>query len=211
MGWLFAAIYDPFMEVSEKACLQDWRAALLEDVRGRVLEIGAGTGRSLPYYSDEVTELVLLEPDRHMGARLLPRVPDRLRARTEIVHRPAGDTGLEAASFDVVFSSLVLCSVPDLDVALGEIVRVLKPGGRFIFLEHVADDERPDRLRWQHRLEPAWKFFAGGCHLTRHTDAAIERAGLVIDEIKRESIRKSNPLTRRSIRGVALKPSDRPG
>lgn len=100
MGWLFAAIYDPFMEVSEKACLQDWRAALLEDVRGRVLEIGAGTGRSLPYYSDEVTELVLLEPDRHMGARLLPRVPERVRERTEIVHRPAADTGLEAASFD---------------------------------------------------------------------------------------------------------------
>ena len=206
MGWLFAKIYDPFMEVSERACLQDWRAALLADVQGRVLEIGAGTGRSLPHYPSTVSQLVLLEPDPHMSARLRPRIPEHLRERTEIVSRSASETGLDDASFDAVFSSLVLCSVPDLDATLAELVRVLKPGGQLVFLEHVADDERPDRLRWQRWAEPVWKLCAGNCHLTRRTHAAIERAGLRIDEMRRESIRKSNPLTRRSIRGIAVKP-----
>lgn len=202
--WLFAKIYDPFMRGPEDACLRTWRTELLAEVHGRVLEIGAGTGSSVGCYPASVEQLVLDEPDAHMRKQLQARV--------------AGQPGVEVGSsgadrlehgddsFDFVFSSLVLCSVPDLPRSLAEIRRVLVPGGRLVFLEHVADDERPDRLRWQRRLEPLWKQVAAGCHLTRRTHEAIEAAGLRIESLERESIRKANPLTRRSIRGTATKP-----
>jgi ubiquinone/menaquinone biosynthesis C-methylase UbiE len=207
MGWLFSRIYDPFMCSAEKACLADWRRQLLQDVHGRVLEIGAGTGRSLPHYDDAVRELLLAEPDRHMAARLHRRIPDRLRRVTTVLDATAERSGLEGASVDAVFSSLVLCSVPDLGAALREIRRILVPGGRLVFLEHVADEGRPERFRWQRRLEPVWKRVAGNCHLTRRTADAIAAAGFEITQLERASIRKSNPLTRASIRGFATKPS----
>lgn len=206
MGRIFATIYDPFMAVSERACLQSWRATLLADVSGRVLEIGAGTGRSLAHYPATIERLVLAEPDRHMHGRLNARIPTALAPIVEVVEASAQRLPFRDASFDAVVSSLVLCSTPDLADALREVRRVLVPGGRLLFLEHVADDEHPRRLRWQRRVEPLWKRVAGGCHLTRRTDQAIEAAGLVIERMERESMRKSNPLTRRTIRGVARKP-----
>lgn len=210
MGRLFAAIYDPFMAATERACLQQWRSVLLADVAGRVIEIGPGTGQSLahyPHYPETVQRLVLAEPDRHMRARLAGRVPAALTDRVEIIDAPADRLPFDEGSFDAVVSSLVLCTVPDLEATLREIFRVLAPGGRLLFLEHVADDERPDRLRWQARLEPLWKRLAGGCHLTRRTDEAITAAGLQLEQLERASMRKANPLTRRSIRGVARKPA----
>lgn len=207
MGRLLAAIYDPFMAATERACLQQWRAALLADVAGRVLEIGAGTGQSLAHYPAAVQRLVLAEPDRSMRTRLAKRVPASLAGRVEIIDAPGERLPLAADSFDVVVSSLVLCTVPDPEATLAEVVRVLAPGGRLIFLEHVADDEHPDRLRWQTRLEPLWKRLAGGCHLTRRTHETITAAGLQLEQLERASMRKANPLTRRSIRGVARKPS----
>jgi ubiquinone/menaquinone biosynthesis C-methylase UbiE len=110
------------------------------------------------------------------------------------------------ASFDAVVGSLVLCSVRDQRAALAEIARVLEPGGRLVFLEHVAADARPARLKWQHRIEPVWKHLMGNCHLTRRTEAAIVAAGLRIERIERESIRKALPIVRPSIRGTARKP-----
>lgn len=206
MGRLFATIYDPFMAATERACLGPWRAALLADVHGRVLEIGAGTGRSLPCYPGSLQRLVLAEPDPHMRARLRARIPGALASVVELSDAPAERLPFPAASFDAVVSSLVLCTTPDLAGALQQIHRVLVPGGRLLFLEHVADDEHPARLRWQRRLEPLWRRVAGGCHLTRRTHQAIEAAGLSIEAIERASMRKANPLIRRSIRGVARKP-----
>jgi ubiquinone/menaquinone biosynthesis C-methylase UbiE len=102
-----------------------------------------------------------------------------------------------------VVSSLVLCSVQDPQAALAQIRRVLKPGGRLVFLEHVAADGKPNRLKWQRRIEPVWKHLMGNCHLTRRTEAAIEAAGFRIERIQRESMRKALPVCRPSIRGIA--------
>ncbi|MEM6990922.1 MAG: class I SAM-dependent methyltransferase [Myxococcota bacterium] len=206
MGWVLAKVYDPIMQGSERACLGAWRASLLADVGGRVLEIGAGTGRSLPHYSEAITQLVLLEPDPHMRRRLVRRVPARLAGVAEVVPGDAAQLAFDDGSFDAVVSSLVLCSVSDLPGTLAELHRVLAPGGRLVFVEHVADDARPGRLRWQRRLEPVWKRLVGGCHLTRRTHDAIADAGFVVESLTTESMRKANPLVRHSVRGIAVKP-----
>ena len=200
MSWLMAAVYDRFMKVSEEACLGKWRAELLRDLSGEVLEVGAGTGSTLGLYPKAVTRLVMAEPDPHMRRKLLEK-----RGTIEVSDAAAEKLPFEAASFDAVVCSLVLCSVRDQKSALAEIARVLKPGGKLVFLEHVAADGKPDRLKWQGRIEPVWKHLMGTCHLTRRTEAAIAAAGLDIESIQRESIRKALPIVRPSIRGVARK------
>ena len=205
MGRLTAALYDRFTRVSEVACLQEWRAALLRDLRGEVLEVGAGTGLNLPFYPSGVTRLVLSEPDPHMRRELTKKVRARNATQVEVWDASLKDLRVPAESFDAVVSTLVLCSVPRLDEALAEIRRVLRPRGQFLFLEHVAAENRPRRLRWQHRVEPLWVRLSGGCHLTRRTADAIVAAGFAITDLRRESMRKAWPLVRPTIRGVALK------
>ena len=205
MGRLMAAVYDRLTQSSEQACLLEWRAALLRDLAGNVLEVGAGTGANLPFYPPDVSRLVLSEPDPHMRRRLLRRVHAHRRDRAEVLDASLDQLPLPDESFDAVVGTLVLCSVPRPDLALAEILRVLKPGGRFLFLEHVAAEDRPRRLKWQRRLEPYWKRLAGNCHLTRRTADAIAAAGFVIVDLKRESMRKAWPLVRPTIRGTATK------
>lgn len=207
-----AAIYDRFMQASEQACLASWRAQLLGRAQGRVLEIGAGTGANLEHYPTGLEELVLLEPDRHMRDKLGRRVDalgGRRRPAREINIRgwAAEQLAVEDDTFDAVVATLVLCSVGDLRRTLGEIHRVLRPGGQLLFLEHVAAGRHTSRLAWQRRVEPMWKHVAGNCHLTRETAAAIEQAGFVLEQVARESMRKALPIVRPTIRGVAVKPS----
>ena len=204
MSWLMAAVYDRFMKVSEEACLANWRAELLRDLSGAVLEAGAGTGGTLAQYPKAVTRLVLCEPDPHMRRKLVEKLVSS-GAKAEISDAPLEKLPFESASFDAVVGSLVLCSVDDQRAALAEVARVLKPGGRLVFLEHVAADGKPARLKWQRRIEPVWKHLMGNCHLTRRTEAAIAAAGFDFERIQRESIRKALPIVRPSIRGVAHK------
>src|SRR5262249_25462856 len=149
---------------TEEASLAEWRRELIGGLSGKVLEIGAGTGASLPFYGPKVTRLVLAEPDRHMRARLALRAQGR-----EVIEARGDALPFEDATFDAVVCMLVLCSVADPARVLAEVRRVLVPAGAFVYIEHVADEERPDRLVWQRRVEPAWKWFAAGCHLTRKT------------------------------------------
>ncbi|MBX3259730.1 MAG: class I SAM-dependent methyltransferase [Labilithrix sp.] len=205
MSWLFATAYDPFMRRTERACLSAWRRDLLASLPAsgaRVLEIGAGTGANLAFYPRTLERLVLTDADPHMLARLRRR-PELGRA--EVARAGADELPFDDASFDAVVSTLVLCSVPDQAATLGEVRRVLRPGGALIFLEHVAAEDAPSRLRWQRRLEPLWSRVAGNCHLTRDTGAAIERAGFAFETLLRESMRKSLPIVRTTIRGVARK------
>jgi len=205
MGRLIAAIYDRLTEASEKACLQQWRAELLGDLTGHVLEVGAGTGRNVPFYPPGLARLVLTEPDQYMRRKLSEKIRTQAPDRAELLDASLEDLPFAAESFDAVVGTLVLCSVPHPDKALREIHRVLKPGGRFVFLEHVAAEDRPRRLKWQHRVEPFWKRISGGCHLTRRTADAIVAAGFTVAHIRRESMRKAWPLVRPTIRGVAHK------
>lgn len=204
MGYVMAAIYDRFMDATEQACLARYRRELLADVEGDVLELGAGTGANLPYYPAGVGRLVLLEPDRHMRDRLRAHVA-AAAPEAEVSDGSAALLPFADASFDVVVSTLVLCSVPHLDESLREVSRVLRPGGRFLFVEHVGADKGTSRRRTQELVDPVWRHLAGGCRLVRDTEDAIVRAGFEVQQIERESLRKALPIVRPSIRGVALK------
>lgn len=202
MSWLMASIYDWFMRDMERECGHAWRRALLGDLRGDVLEIGAGTGRNLDHYGG-LERLVLSEPDVHMQAKLRARLAAMEPARAvEIVSWTAERLEARDASFDTVVSTLVLCSVRDPVRTLSEVRRVLRPGGKLVFMEHVAADE-PSRRAWQRRLEPMWRPVAGNCHLTRETAKLIEAAGFSFETITRDSARKALPIVRATIRGVA--------
>jgi ubiquinone/menaquinone biosynthesis C-methylase UbiE len=202
MSWFMAAIYDRFMESMERACGHAWRGALLTDLRGDVLEIGAGTGRNLDHYVD-VSRLVLTEPDPHMRRRLAEAARGaRTASAIEIVPWDAERLACDAASFDTVVCTLVLCSVREPARSLAEIRRVLRPNGKLVFLEHVAAT-KASRLAWQRRTEPVWKRIAGNCHLCRDTERSIAEAGFELEQIERESARKALPIVRPTIRGVA--------
>lgn len=203
MSWLSSALYDHVMSLPERACLAAWRAELLAPVRGAVLEIGAGTGANASLYDPSVTDLVLLEPDPHMRAHLR----GKLRRPAEVVDGNAEALPHADASFDTVVSTLVLCSVERPEAVLGELWRVLKPGGKLVFLEHVAADASSSRYAWQLRIEPLWRAFTDGCHLTRRSLESIEKTGFVVDQVKRESMRKAPPIVRPTVRGIAHKPS----
>lgn len=208
MSRLMAAVYDRVTQASEDAGVAEWRRDLLASLTGDVLEIGAGTGHNVPHYPGMLRRLVLAEPDRFMRAKLATALEEHvLPFPVEVVADAAGSLGFPDESFDAVVVTLVLCSVPDVDAALAEIRRVLRPDGRLVFLEHVAADDRPDRLKWQRRLEPVWKRLFGGCHLTRHSDRAIAEAGFEIEHLQRASMRKAAPVVRPSVRGVAVRSS----
>lgn len=166
-----------------------------------MLEIGAGTGANLPHYGAGVSRLVLSEPDPHMRRRLSARAAEA-QPRAELCDRSVMELPYEDESFDVVVSTLVLCSVPSLSGALAEARRVLRPGGQLVFLEHVLDP-RPGRARLQRALCPVWRRVAGGCRLTRRTEEAIGDAGFELQAITRESMQKSVAPVRYTIRGTA--------
>ena len=209
MCFLNAYFYDEFMARTEKACLKEWRHRLLEQVSGEVLEIGAGTGANIELYSDDVTRLVLAEPDKHMRTFLMERAGNQPLENVSVTGGTAEQIEADDESFNYVVSSLVCCSVTDLKACLSEIKRVLKPGGSLVFLEHVAAANGTSRRRWQNIINPVWKTFMGNCHLNRETERAIITEGFDIVQIERESMRKALPIVRPTIRGIAIKPNKR--
>lgn len=205
MSFLTAFFYDRFMAKAEKACLKEWRRELLKQVSGDVLEIGAGTGASIEYYPDDVTKLVLTEPDKHMRKLLEAKAKDRSLDNISISGGTAEQIESDDESFDFVVTSLVCCSLTNLEVGLHEIKRVLRPGGSLVFLEHVAAADGTKRRLWQNRINPIWRKLMDNCHLNRETEIAMLSAGFKISQIKRESMRKAMPIVRPTIRGIAEK------
>jgi ubiquinone/menaquinone biosynthesis C-methylase UbiE len=195
---IFARVYDRVLAPLEEAGLQAWRAELLGGLAGAgtVVEIGAGTGANLAHYPASVERLVLTEPEPAMLSQLRDRL-DRVPAGIDVTARraPASSLPLGDGEADAVVSTLVLCTVPAPGAVLAEARRVLRPGGRLVFLEHVADEDRPERLTRQRRFDVVWPHLAGGCRLTRRTEAAIGDAGFAIEQITRESARKAPKVT----------------
>lgn len=199
---LHSALYDLALARTEGACLRSWRRELLAGLKGDVLEIGAGTGANLDCYPPGLRSLTLSEPQAAMRARLSARVGARTGLPPTVLPHAAEALPLPDASVDAVVCTLVLCSVPDPAATLAAVRRVLRPGGRLLFLEHVAADD-PATLAWQRRLQPAWGWVAGGCQLARHTEGALGEAGFAVEAITREPMRQAPFFVRPAIRGVA--------
>ena len=200
----FAAIWDRMIAGSEKAGLAEMRAQTAGAASGRTLELGAGTGNNLPYYTEDVTELVLSEPDPHMAKRLRKRLtesPPRARA-VRVVEAPAESMPFEDATFDSIVSTLVLCSVEDPDGVARELARMLRPGGRLLYLEHVRDPEEGSLARWQDRLERPWGWVGAGCHPNRPTESTLRAAGFETHG-EMEKFPKGVPIVRPLARGSA--------
>jgi len=200
-GRIFAAGYDSFMGPPEKAVLRGHRRALLDRVKGRVLEIGGGTGANLPFYGGGIKELVITEPEEPMARRLERKLGDYPLA-TRVVRARAEELPFEDESFDFVVSTLVLCTVDDPARALREIHRLLKPNGQLLFVEHVRSDQ-PRLARWQDRLHGLQVRVGHGCHCNRRTLESIKGAGFSIAELERDTLRKAPPIVRPLIVGAA--------
>jgi ubiquinone/menaquinone biosynthesis C-methylase UbiE len=164
------------------------RRRLLAGLRGRVLELGAGSGVSFAYYPSTVTELVAVEPEEHLRA-MAQEAAAAAPVPVRVVQGVADDLPAEDASMDAGVVTGVLCSVADPAAALRELQRVIRPGGELRFFEHVA--ARSARLaRLQRALDASvWPRLNGGCHTSRDTEAAIRAAGFQIEERDRFSFR----------------------
>lgn len=221
-GRVFAAIYDRSLADAERHGLAERRAALLAGARGRVLELGAGTGLNLAHYGPQVTELVLTEPDPDMARRLRARVAasrtgaapggaegardtPAARAAPDVVAAPAEALPYPDGSFDTVVCTLVLCTVRDPAAALREAARVLRPGGRLLFLEHVRSEDG-SVARLQDRVAPVWRVVGRGCHCNRDTAAALAASPLDVERLDRGRIPRAAKFVKPAIEGVAVLP-----
>jgi SAM-dependent methyltransferase len=188
--------------IEKKPFIVEGRRRLLAPAEGRVLEVGAGPGFNLPHYPAGVSELVVT--DRLHG--MLKRAGKRAaRAGRDATFVPAGGEGLpfEDGSFDTVVASLLLCSVDDQSEVLAEIGRVLRPGGRYLFLEHVRAED-PKVAHHQDRFEGLWTFVAFGCHPNRETLSAIA-GSFDVEDVERGEIPGGPRIVRPYVLGRAVK------
>jgi len=178
--WLriMALVYDPFVWVGELVGMRRRRRALVADARGRVVEIGAGTGLNVRHYPDSIDELVLTEPEPGMRRKLARRLHNVGRS-AHIVDASALQLPFADASVDTVVSTLVLCTVPDAEGALREIARVLRPGGQLLFIEHIRASSR-FLAAYQDMLLRPWRGFAGGCVCNRPTLELMHASGFTV-------------------------------
>ena len=204
-GKLFAMTYDRQMAKTERAGLRDLRRDLLAAASGQVLEIGGGTGANLPFYGPEVRSLTITEPERPMVRRLERHARDQAPL-ARVLRAPAEDLPFDDGTFDVVVSTLVLCGVSDQPRALRQIRRVLRPGGRLLFLEHVRSDDarlarRQDRMNWMNRLVVC-------CDCNRPTLASIQQAGFAVGEVEHGRLPKAPSFVSPLIIGSAATPPE---
>jgi ubiquinone/menaquinone biosynthesis C-methylase UbiE len=204
----FAWYYPKVVGLAERSGQAETRRDLLSEARGRTLEIGAGSGFNLPHYTSRVTELVVSEPSPHMREHLRERLnidPPPVGS-WEIVDASAETLPFEGESFDTVTGGFILCSIPNPDAALAEFARVLKPGGRYIFLEHVHAGEGTALGRFQDLIEVPHRYFAAGCHPNRRTWETIADSPLEIERLERGQQPKAPPSVRPTILGSAVRP-----
>jgi ubiquinone/menaquinone biosynthesis C-methylase UbiE len=173
--------------------LDRYREQTIETARGLVLEVGIGSGLNLPLYGPPVTRVVGLDPSTELLRLASKRGADAVvpvsRLQGSAEHVPFAD-----AVFDTIVMTWTLCSIPNPIAALTEMRRVLRPGGRLLFVEHGLSPEIRT-ARWQHWLTPYWKRISGGCHLDRKTDELIHTAGFQIDAVETGYVKGPKPWT----------------
>jgi len=196
----FALTYDRQLARVERSGLGEIRRRLVETASGRVLEIGTGTGANLDHYGPAVESRTLTEPERPMLRRLESRVRERAPQAT-VLRAPAEDLPFDDDSFDTAVSTLVLCGVADQPRALRELRRVLRPGGRLIFVEHVRSED-PKLARLQDRMNRLNRFVVC-CECNRPTLDSMKAAGFQIDELEQTKLQKVPPFVRPLIVGTA--------
>lgn len=198
--WLYAWLiarwsdgYDPL--------ITDRKRALLHELRGTVVEIGPGTGPNLALYRPDV-HWIGIEPNGHMDGYLQAEAR-RLQRDIDVRGGTAEALPLPDESADAVVATMVLCSVSDQTLALNEILRILKPGGRFVFMEHVAAPEGSRLYKVQQVINPGWRIVSDGCHVTRRTGEAIRAAGF--GEVHIEPFKMPQGFASPHIAGYAVK------
>lgn len=182
----------------------DVRAEIVPEAEGRVLEIGFGSGHNAPFYDrSKITHLYALEPNegwRRLGEKRISSLP----FSTEWLSLPGEEIPLENESIDTVLATFSLCTIPDVERALDGMRRVLKPGGKFVFLEHGRAPD-PGVAKWQDRLNSVWGRLAGGCHLNREPDLLIGKTGFQIDKIDRRYLPATPKIAGYVTKGVAVR------
>jgi ubiquinone/menaquinone biosynthesis C-methylase UbiE len=201
-GRAFAAIYDRGLKATEEAGLRDMRRETLAAANGRTLDIGAGTGVNAGLFPPAVSELVLVEPGPHMFKKLQAKLEGSGEG-VSVVQAPAEKLPFADDSVDTVAFTLVLCTVPNPAAALAEAARVLRPGGKLLFVEHVRS-RHPQLARWQDRLEKPWRFLADGCHCNRDTIALIEASSFELEQVGHDRLPKAPPIVRPLVRGAGV-------
>jgi ubiquinone/menaquinone biosynthesis C-methylase UbiE len=180
---LFARLYSRVLAPTiAKQGGEELRRRLLARLEGTVVEVGAGTGANFAHYPDEVTRIVAVEPEAYLREQAASHTDERVELRDALAtDLPVGDGEADAVVF-----CLVLCSVDDQAAALAEARRVLRPGGELRVLEHVRAHEPGANRRAQRVLDATvWPHLLGGCHLSRDTVGAVERAGFAFAELER--------------------------
>ena len=184
---IFARLFARISRSEDKYGVTEHRRELLDRLAGRVVEVGAGSGLNFPHYPATVSEVIAVEPEPYLR-RLAEQAAATASVPVEVIDGSAEQLPVEDHTFDAGVLSLVLCSVDDVDRALAELRRSIKPGGELRFYEHVAAEQGALR-RVQHLLDHLWPRLFGGCHTAREAVAAIEQAGFEIDRCRRFSSR----------------------
>lgn len=207
---LFARVYARFVQTSEKRGGAEHRQKLLAGLRGRVIELGAGSGANFAHYPASVGEVVAVEPEPYLRERAQLAAADA-QATISVQPGDADSLPAETASFDAAVVALVLCTVPDQQRAPAELFRVIRPGGELRFYEHVLSHS-PFERRIQRAADATfWPRIAGGCHLARDTASAIEQAGFELETCEHFAFSPAAYLPPDPhILGIAGRPAKRP-
>jgi ubiquinone/menaquinone biosynthesis C-methylase UbiE len=172
--------------------LLPYRRRVLSAAEGRVLEVGIGSGLNLPLYPAAVREVIGLDPSPKL-LEMARRAADRSALPVSLIEDTAEAIPLDSGSVDTVVTTWTLCSIHRAEQALGEMRRILRPGGQLLFVEHGLSPEQAVR-RWQDRLTPLWKRIGGGCHLNRPVRTLVENAGFSIARIETGYAKGPRPM-----------------
>ena len=199
--YIFPLVLD--WSLSNRA-IEKQRRLQLAGASGETLEIGFGTGLNLPHYPKEVTRLTVLDPERMLARRVQSRIAASSIPVEQVQLDASKRLPFEDSSFDTVVTTLTLCSIADVGPALAEMRRVLKPEGRYVFLEHGRSDDAKTARR-QDLYNPFHKIIAGGCNVNRPIDRMIEEAGFRLTKIERYLMADVPRVLAEMYRGIAQK------